>query len=45
MLPFAFIISRDEMRRRVAGALAEDPVEPERMPRRRRRRSAGVTPK
>jgi hypothetical protein len=40
MLSLAYIISRDEMRRRVTGARAEDPVLPERVPTRRRRRSA-----
>jgi hypothetical protein len=45
MLAIAYIITRDEMRRHLAGARADDPVIPERMPRRRRRLSAGSAPR
>ena len=42
MFTLAYIISRDEMRRRITGARAQDPVLPERPPHRRRRSGAGL---
>jgi hypothetical protein len=39
MFTLAYILSREEMRRRVNGALAQDPVLPERVPHRQSRRS------
>jgi hypothetical protein len=40
MIGIAYVITRDSMRRHLAGARAKDPVIPDRKPGRLRRRSA-----